>query len=747
MKAEKTNSQTLVDFAETILDENHLLRIRMHGFSMYPFLKAGDVGIVDKCLADQLRIGDIVVFKSQQKLIAHRLIAIKDENKQTLYVAKGDKNKFVDATFPAEALFGKIISIERNGKLIEIDSKSMKLKSLLVLKFPKQVIRFHNSNLRIKNLFSTAKLQIKSLRKSLAIVSQGSMKLFWINAVIAVLQGIVPFVIIVLIKLLVDYLTNVAGNNTAEQWYYIALLVVTALVFFSNGLLTEIRSFFSEKLSQSITRHIYGQLHAKHAELELSNYENPDRQDQIHRAVQEASFRPVKIINALLTAIKSVASVLFLVGLFMTIRWYLVFVLLLATFPDVFLRIYFAKRRYKLKDAQNPLERKMYYFNRILTGFPFAKELKLFGFNFYFLKQFFGLQDRLFAEKSALTKSEIRWNVLSQLYAVVLIFSTLAFISILNMKGDISIGTVVLFFFAFQRSYSVLNDFFRSFTQIIEDNTFLKDFIEFLELPSTITNGKEGSEFSLNSGIRFENVNFSYETSKRKVLENINLTIPAGKKVAFVGANGSGKTTLIKLLCGFYQPQSGHIFYDKTDSADLGQDKICKHITAVFQDFALYNVSALQNIGLGNIASELDLNKAKKAAQDAGVDTLLENLPNGYQTLLGNLFRNAEELSIGQWQKIAIARAFYRDTELLLMDEPSSALDASSEVQIIDSLKKLSHNKTAVIISHRLSSVQWADLIYLLDQGRIIESGSHQELLDLKGKYYQLFNTNGTFEE
>lgn len=745
MKTENIDNQTIVDFAETILDENHSLRIRTQGFSMYPFMQAGDVGYVDKCLARELKIGDIVVFKSHQKLVAHRLVAIKHENNQTFYIAKGDKNKFFDAAFTADALFGKITSIERNGKLIEIDSKTMKLKSLLVLKFPNQVMSFHNFRLRIKNLNSSARLQIKSLRKNIGIVSKGSMKLFWINALISVLQGIVPFVIIVLIKLLVDFLTN--ANNSADQWYYIAMLIVTALVFLSSGLLNELRSFYSEKLSQSITRHIYGQLHAKHAELELSNYENPDKQDKIHRAVQEASFRPVKIMNALLTGIKSVASVLFLVGLFMTIRWYLVFVLLLATFPDVFLRIHFAKKRYKLKDAQNSRERKMYYFNRILTGFPFAKELKLFGFNFYFLKGFFGLQDQLFSEKLALTKSELRWNVLSQLYAVLLIFATLAFISVLKMQGDISIGTVVLFFFAFQRSYSVLNDFFRSFTQIIEDNTFLKDFIEFLELPAAVTKGISGSEFSLQHSIRFENVNFSYETSKRKVLENINLTIPAGKKVAFVGANGSGKTTLIKLLCGFYQPQSGKIYYDSTDSADLGQTRICQHITAVFQDFALYNVSALQNIALGNINSELNLSKAKQAAQDAGIDQLLENLPDGYQTLLGNLFNNGEELSIGQWQKIAIARAFYRDTELLLMDEPSSALDAVSEMQIIESLKKLSKNKTAVIISHRLSSVQWADLIYLLDKGRIVESGSHQELLDLKGKYYQLFNTNGTFEE
>jgi ATP-binding cassette subfamily B protein len=286
----------------------------------------------------------------------------------------------------------------------------------------------------------------------------------------------------------------------------------------------------------------------------------------------------------------------------------------------------------------------------------------------------------------------------------------------------------------------VLNEFFRSITQILEDNIFLNDFIAFLNLPSK-TDQKPiySSPFSLTKEIRFENVSFHYETSKRDALSAVNIVIPAGKTVAFVGANGSGKTTLIKLLCGFYQPSAGNILIDGVDASYIGQAVIRENITAVFQDFALYNVSAASNIGLGDVSSDFDMERARKAARAAGIEEVLDKLPNGFHSLLGNLFVGGEELSIGQWQKMAVARAFYRNSPLLLMDEPSSALDANSELQIIDSLKELSKNKTAVIISHRLSTVQWADIIYLFHEGQVIESGSHNELLALRGKYFELF--------
>jgi len=739
MKTEELNNQ-LLDFADTLLDDNHSLSFTMQGYSMFPALRPGDVGLVEKCTVEDLQVGDIVVFKVNNKLIAHRLINIKIHNDTPFYIAKGDKNYHLDKPFKGDALVGKLSSFQRKKQVKQLDSFSMKMHRFSSLHFPKLLIPFYNINLRVKYHVESLVSGLHSLKHNLSIITRHSGKVLSVNLIIADLQGILPFVIIVCIKSLIDFLTKPSAIEVGQRSVFIWLLISTALVFLINGILTEVKGFYSEKLSQSVTRRIYSMLHKKHASLDLSHYENPGEQDKIHRAVQEASFRPFKIINELLTGVKSVAAALFMVAIFFTIRWYLVVLLIIAIIPGVLVRLKYSGKLYRMKESQSTKEREMYYFNRILTGFPFAKEMKLFGFSGFFLQRFSNAQDTLFDQKITLSKSNLWLAISAQAFSIVLIFITLGYVSFLKLNGEISIGTVVLFFFAFQRGYSVLNDFFRSLTQIREDNAFLNDFMTFLNLPTKSNKQKnDQSLFSLKKEIRIEQVSFRYETSKRNALKSVDITIPAGKTVAFVGANGSGKTTLIKLLCGFYQPDSGRILFDGIDASQIGQTGVCDNITAVFQDFALYNVSALENVRLGNIKTKTDLVKAKAAAHAAGIAEVIENLPNGYNTLLGNLFAGGEELSIGQWQKMAIARAFYRDSALILMDEPSSALDADSELQIIKSLKTLSRDKTAVIISHRLSTVQWADIIYFFDAGEVIESGSHPELLALKGKYFSLF--------
>ncbi|MFA6581627.1 MAG: signal peptidase I [Paludibacter sp.] len=741
MKAEELNNQ-LLDFAVALLDDNHSLSIRMQGYSMYPTLRIGDIGQVEKCSPDDLRIGDIVVFKSNNKLIAHRLINIINRDGIQLFITNGDKNYHKDPPFTSEALVGKLSSFKRKGRIIQLSNSMMKLRRLSALHFSSFVIPFFNLSLKITGHVNKLSTNLKSLKQNLSIITSQSKKELIVSSIIAGFQGILPFVIIVTIKSLIDYLTQSTELDAHQQLIFVSLLVITALVFLVNAILSEINGFFSEKLSQSVTRRIYEMLHKKHASLDLSHYENPAEQDKIHRAVQEASFRPIKMINELLGTIKSIAAALFLVTIFVSIRWYLIVLLFVAIIPGILVKLKFSQKAYKLKISQSTKEREMYYFNRVLTGFPFAKEMKLFGFFGFFLQRFSNAQNTLFKQKIDLRKSELRLAISSQIFAIILIFFSLGYVSYLKLSGAISIGTVVLFFFAFQRGYSVLNEFFKSLTQIREDNTFLNDFMSFLNMP-TKSNAQKNvqSHFSLKKEIKIENVSFRYESSKREALKSVNINIPAGKTVAFVGANGSGKTTLIKLLCGFYQPDSGKILFDGIDATQIGQTTVCENITAVFQDFALYNIFALENIGLGNIQTPIDLEKAKKAAEAAGIDEIIEHLPNGYNTLLGNLFNGGEELSVGQWQKMSIARAFYRDSPLILMDEPSSALDVASELQIINSLKKLSRNKTAVIISHRLTTVQWADLIYVFDEGEVLESGNHQELLALKGKYYSLFHT------
>jgi ATP-binding cassette subfamily B protein len=757
--ADHTEVRELVD---RLLEDDHQLIFRMKGYSMYPCLRPGDKGIVEKCAPIALRPGDIIVFYQQERLVAHRLI----KRTETGFLTKGDHTTFYDAAVPADQLVGKLVSFDRGGKHFSTDSIAMRRIARFALKSGSLFTRLN----RFRSLFIRLRMRIQAYRSSAArysndfkqnfrLASRDVKGLFTVNAGIAVLQGILPFAVIVLVKLLVDLLSTVAGQATMPA-HFVWLLVLTGLAFLLSSVFVELKSWYGEKLAQGVARSVYARLHHRHIALELSHYENPAELDKMHRAVQEASFRPLKLLNEVQHLLKAIAASLFLVGIFISIRWYLVAILIVATLPGILLKVRFARRYHLLKDKQSPLERKMAYFNRVLTGFPFAKEMKLFGFAAYFLKRFRSLQQDVFKGKLDLRRSELSWNIGAQLFAVVLIFGTLALVAHWMVGGLLSIGTVVLFFFAFQRGYSVLNDLFRSMANLLEDTIFMNDLRVFVEVDLSADSAKKKyrvdastepaspTSFWLQHSIRVENVSFRYANSKRDALQSVSLTIPAGQTIAVVGANGSGKTTLIKLLCGFYLPDSGAIYYDSASTKDLGRATICNHLSAVFQDFALYNVTAGENIALGAIQQAYSIEKVQQAAREAGIADLLENLPEGYATILGNQFTGGEELSIGQWQKLAIARAFYRDAPLLLMDEPSSALDAISEQQIIESLKSLAHRKTALIISHRLSTVKWADRILVFDEGRVVEEGTHDELMLHNGHYATLYRqASRSFEE
>jgi ATP-binding cassette, subfamily B, bacterial len=737
MKIEKTTDQP----ADDLLKDGRTTLFKMTGNSMYPVLKDGDVGMVQKCNPENLRIGDIVVFKLGEKFVAHRLINIQQNGALTFYSARGDKNLFNDPPFTVETLSGQIIQFTRGKKILTTRDKNVRLLTKLTGTFRSLLIPIFDLRFRLKAYAKRLSESYGSLNANLKIIGKPAKKPLVTNTVLSIIQGVAPFLLIVCIKLLVDRLTN--PNSQSLPWMsQNGLIILTAAVFLLSGVLSVIHGYFFEKLSHTVTNHTYQLLHQKHTELDLSYYEDPNQQDKIHRAVQEAGFRPVKIMGELLTLFKSTAAVLVMLVMFLGIKWYLLVLLLISVIPSVLVRLKYTNKRYRLKESISPKERQMAYFNRILTGFPFAKELRLFGFSSIFLNRFRDIEDELYEEKQRLQKSEMMADIAAQVFAVLLIFTSLATVVYLMTIGAITIGSVVLFFFVFQRGYSVLSDLLRSVTLLMEDNTFLNDFFAFLNLPIREKSTQNKQLQPLHKGITVENVRFRYETSKRDALSDVSLFIPAGKTVAFVGANGSGKTTLIKLLSGFYAPLQGSIRYDNDELNDLDKQALRRQITAVFQDFALYNISAHENISLGNIHEPFNLEKAKEAAKAAGIAELFERLPLGYETLLGNLFKSGEELSIGQWQKIAIARAFYRDSPILFMDEPSSALDVDSEKQLLGSLRTLAKDKTVVIISHRLSTVQWADILYVLDRGTVVESGNHEELMAKKGKYYAMYMTS-----
>ena len=745
MKIEANINRNRAESAE-LPGNGSVTMFKMQGNSMYPALCDGDFGIVQPCNPKVLHIGDVVVLRRQGKYIAHRLIKIETFRNEMLFTTQGDKNKFSDPPFRENVLCGRITSFRR-GDTIES-----------VFSFPQRVYCFNSLNFRLAALFcrnirffiilhrKRLNTTSRSFVNNLEIIGLTVRKQFIANLILSILQGVVPFALIVCVKWLVDVLTKSGGAIPMSWMNQNILLVLTALMFLLSGILSALNGYFRGKLSCAVTRHAHELLHRKHTELNLSYYENHIQQDKIHRAAREADYRPVKIMNELLAMAKSGISLIVMVLLFFHIKWYLVALLLLAIVPGVLVRLKYAGRYYRLQKIQSPEERQKSYYNHILTGIPFARELRLFGFSAVFLNRFDLLEEKLHNERQQLQRSEMFADIFAQIFAVFLVFSSLISVVYLMAAGKISIGVVVMFFFVFQRGYSVINEAFHSMTELIEDSTFLNDFIDFINLPLLDKIAVAKQPKPLRSGISVENVFFHYETSKRDALIDVTLNIPAGKTVAFVGANGSGKTTLIKLLCGFYTPQRGTIRYDDDDLNELDRVALREQVTAVFQDFALYNITAGENIALGNIMQPFDLVKAKIAAEDAGVADILDQLPNGYETMLGNLFKTGEELSIGQWQKIAIARAFYRNSPILFMDEPSSALDVNSEKQLLNKLKDLSKGKTVVIISHRLSTVRWADIIYVLDKGRVVESGCHDELMEKSGKYFELIQTSKEFD-
>jgi ATP-binding cassette subfamily B protein len=742
----------------SLLSDGQKTMYRMQGGSMYPSLQEGDIAIVETCDIDKLKPGDIIVFKNSKNFVAHRLIEIKAKEHSKIFITKGDNNPKPDKSIKEENIEGVIRLFSRGNKIKTTNDIDYKINSFLACHFKKASFYYWNTAFRAKNLIKSVKISLNRFRKNLWIFGKDSKKPFISNAILSLLQGIMPFILIICFKLLIDNLVNQSNHVRVSSLHNLIpdvfnsgysvwsnpffIIIVTALIFLITGTLNAIQPYTFEKLSNAVTTNIYSLLHSKHGRMEISYYEDPLVQDKTFRAEQEAGYRPVRIMNGLLSICRSLTSFIIMTVMILSIHWSLLILLFVAVFPAIIVRFRFNEKKYLQKQSHSTKEREMAYYNRILTALPYAKEIRLFDFSNIFKLKFRKIYKALNLEKQSLIKSEMINDIFAQFFAFFLIIISFSTVIALLINGKMSIGTVTMFIFVFQRGFSVLNDLLRSLTQLAEDNLFINDLVEFLDTPENMSK-KSGSAINiLNKGISVKNISFKYNNSKRQALYNINMLIPAGKTTAIVGANGSGKTTLIKLLCGFYKPDEGKIYYDNSDISCFDRSTLLKNITAVFQDFALYNLSAQDNIALGDSSHPFDRVKAIEASKAAGIYDLFESLPDGFETLLGSLFKSGEEMSIGQWQKIAIARAFYRDSPILFMDEPSSAMDVNSEKQLLKTLHDLAKDKTVLIISHRLTTVEWADLIYVLEQGEVVEQGNHKELMEKKGLYYTMYMTN-----
>lgn len=578
---------------------------------------------------------------------------------------------------------------------------------------------------------------------ALKLVWQASPTWSWLRVVLTTFQGILPLITLYLSKLIIDTVASGAQSANSAPAMQSALFLVAgiAAVTLVSHLCSAASEWVNTAHSQQVTDFMQAIIQEKSIEADLEYYENARYYDSLQRAQQEAGYRPPQILSRFELVGQSSVSLITMIGLLLTLHWGVLGVLLVVALPSVLVRVKFSGVLYRWQRQRTSLERRSMYLGWMLSNDQFAKEIRLFSLGDYFSRWYLRLRKLLYQERLGIIRKRAIANFAAQSLASLSVFLILGFVVQQTVSGTLKLGDLVLYYQALQRGQGDLKTLLTGLSGLYEDNLFLANLFEFLELKPQITNPPNPQAFPspLQQGITFEDVGFQYGTTERQALKGINLTLKPGEVIALVGENGSGKTTLIKLLSRLYDPTEGRVLVDGIPLTRFAIADLRRNVSVIFQDFVKFHFSAFDNIWLGNVDLPQDSPEIAIAANKSGADAVIQKLPQGYDTLLGKLFEQGEELSLGQWQKIALARAFLRDSAVIILDEPTSALDAQAEAEIFSHFRELIQGKTAILISHRLSSVKIADRIYVMDQGRIVEQGTHDQLVALQGTYARLY--------
>jgi ATP-binding cassette subfamily B protein len=566
---------------------------------------------------------------------------------------------------------------------------------------------------------------------------------------LVLLQGVLPLLALYVMKLIVDSVTiSLTVPDKSGAFRHVAQFVgLAGGVALLHAFCQMIAGLVREAQALQVTDNVYDLIHAKSLEVDLAYYENPQYFDTLYRAQQEGPYRPTRIVNDLMQLGQNGISLIAMAGLLFSFHWGVAAVLFAASVPGIVVRLRHSGKLFYWQRERTQTERSANYFNWILTGDTHAKEIRLFGLGDLFINRFSNLRSKLRREKFVITRKRSVADFGAQAAATIAVFSCFGFITYRTVQGGITLGDMVMYFGAFQRGLGYLRQLLGNLAALYENNLFISNFYEFLDLAPKIKEPLKPSPVPrpMKQGIVLDHVSFKYPSGNREVLKDISLSIRPDEVVALVGENGSGKTTLMKLLCRLYDPLRGTITIDGIDLRQFETKLLRQEISIIFQDYAQYYLTARENIWFGNIELSPDSEKIKAAAKHAGADNLISSLPKNYETILGKWFEDGEELSIGEWQKIALARAFLRESQLIVLDEPTSSLDVKTEYEVFKRFRKLREGRSAVLISHRFSTVRMADRIFVFHEGKIIESGSHEELVRYGGKYATLFEKQSQF--
>ena len=565
------------------------------------------------------------------------------------------------------------------------------------------------------------------------------------------IRSLLPIITLYIGKLIIDEAVRLVAlglpfESMLQAWHggqlnhLLWLLVLEFALAILSDLLGRMVSYADSLLSELFTNATSIRLMEHAATLDLEDFEDPDLQDKLDRARRQTMGR-MNLMSTLFGQVQDTITVVsFAAGLLIYAPW-LIVLLAVALIPAFIGESHFNAMGYSLNFAWTPERRQLEYVKQTGASVESAKEVKIFNLHHFLIARYRTLADKFYKANRALARKRAIWGALFAALGTLGYYIAYGYIAWRTVRGDFTIGDLTFLAGSFRRLRQLLEGLLVGFSQVASQALYLDDLFSFFEIEPEIKSPEHPVPVPkpITRGFVFEDVGFRYPDAERWAVRHLSFELHAGEVLALVGENGAGKTTLVKLLARLYDPDEGRILLDGIDLRDYDIEALRANIGVIFQDFVRYNLTAGENIGVGQVDAMDDDVRIREAARRAMADEVIASLPNGYDQQVGRRFKTGVDLSGGQWQKIAIARAYMRDAQVMILDEPTAALDARSEFEVFQRFKELSDDRTAVLISHRFSSVRMADRILVLNEGQLEASGTHEQLLAQGGRYAELF--------
>ena len=592
-------------------------------------------------------------------------------------------------------------------------------------------------NIKLKDRFSA----LRNLPRFFKLVWQTSPSLTIANAALRILKSGTPVAILYVGKLIIDQVVHISqGNQSISTSYLWKLVAIEFGLAILSDVLNRSITLMDSLLGDLFSNHTSVKIIEHAATLDLDQFENSAFYDKMERARQQTVGRTV-LLSQVLSQLQDLITMGFLAAGLLVFNPWLIIILLVAIIPAFLGEAYFNDQSYTLNRRQTPERRELDYVRFLGASDETAKEVKIFNLSNFIVTRFRELSNKFYNTNRILIVRRSVWGSVFSMLGSLGYYLAYVYIIYQAVNAKITIGDLTFLAGSFKQLRSLLEGILNRFTTVSQGAIYLSDFFDFFEIKSQMVTSAKPRVFPypIQQGFTFENVGYKYINSENWANRHLNFTLKVGEKLALVGENGAGKTTLVKLLARLYEPTEGRILLDGHDLRDYDINDLRMQIGIIFQDYLRYQMTVAQNIAAGNIVEIENRNLIKSSAEQSLANVFIEEFKNNYDQQLGRRFNEGVELSGGQWQKIALARAYMRDAQLMILDEPTAALDARAEYEVFQRFVELTKGRTSVLISHRFSTVRMADRILVLDKGKLLEMGSHEELLQKNGKYSELF--------